>query len=157
ETATRRGGRSGHQPKAPQPKKADELCRRQLNDAGLKPCPATAANTCTRSDLLSSGASYASITVTPNNAVNAPSPLTNQASVSAGGSSPATWSDSARIIQISGDFGGNRMPDILLQFPDGSMGVWYLGGTGRQLPITAFAFLAGPSMGIKLVDVADLN
>ena len=47
-------------------------------------------------------------------------------------------------------------PDVFLQFPDGSMGVWNLTVTGRQLSIASFAFLATPSP-YKLVDVADIN
>lgn len=41
--------------------------------------------TCTRADVLAAGASYPGITVTVNVASNAPSPLTNSASVSGGG------------------------------------------------------------------------
>jgi hypothetical protein len=55
------------------------------------------------------------------------------------------------------DFDGNGVPDVALQFPDGSIGIWYMGGPGRQLPIAGFSFLAGPSTGISLVTVADLN
>jgi uncharacterized protein (TIGR03437 family) len=51
------------------------------------------ASTCTRGDVLNPGASYPAITVTVNVASNAPSPVTNQATVSGGGSNPATASD----------------------------------------------------------------
>jgi hypothetical protein len=56
-----------------------------------------AANTCTRSDALPSGASYSAITVTINVASNAPAQATNQVSVSGGGSVTATASDPTTI------------------------------------------------------------
>jgi hypothetical protein len=58
---------------------------------------------------------------------------------------------------VRGDFGGNGVPGVALQFPDGSMGVWYLTSAARYISISNFAFLAGPSSGIYLVNVADLN
>jgi uncharacterized protein (TIGR03437 family) len=48
---------------------------------------------CTRSDVLSPGSSYPAITVTVNVASNAPSQVTNQVTVSGGGSGSATASD----------------------------------------------------------------
>jgi uncharacterized repeat protein (TIGR01451 family) len=48
-------------------------------------CPSSPGNTCTRSDALAPGGSYPDITVTVNVAVNASSPLTNQATVTGGG------------------------------------------------------------------------
>ena len=59
-------------------------------------CP-TGGNTCTRSDVLTAGASYPSITVTVNVAGNASSPLVNGVSVSGGGSATATATDSTVI------------------------------------------------------------
>ena len=56
--------------------------------------------TCTRADVLAAGASYPGITVTVNVASNAPSPLTNSASVSGGGelnTSNDAASDSATL------------------------------------------------------------
>jgi len=50
-------------------------------------------STCTRSDVLSPGASYPAITVTVNVASNAPSQVTNQVTVSGGGSGSSTASD----------------------------------------------------------------
>ncbi len=53
--------------------------------------------TCTRSDPLSGGSSYPAITVTVNVAPNAASQVTNQATVSGGGSAAATASDLTAI------------------------------------------------------------
>jgi uncharacterized repeat protein (TIGR01451 family) len=57
-------------------------------------------NSCTRSDVLAPGASYAPITVTVEVATDAVSPLVNQASVSGGSSPAATASDSTSLIQL---------------------------------------------------------
>ena len=59
---------------------------------------ASGATTCTRSDSLAPGASYAPITVTVNVAGNAASPQVNTAGVSGGGSAPAGASDSTTIV-----------------------------------------------------------
>ena len=56
------------------------------------------SNTCTRSDALNPGSSYPSITVTVNVATDAPSQVTNQVSVSGGGSVTASASDVATIV-----------------------------------------------------------
>ncbi len=53
--------------------------------------------TCTRSDVLAGGASYPSIAVTVNVAPDAPSVVTNQVSVSGGGSTTANASDPTTI------------------------------------------------------------
>jgi uncharacterized repeat protein (TIGR01451 family) len=53
--------------------------------------------TCTRSDVLSAGVSYPTITVTVNVAAGASSPQVNQANVSGGGSTAAATSDSTTI------------------------------------------------------------
>ncbi len=53
---------------------------------------------CSRSDALAAGASYPAITVTVNVASNAPSQVTNQVTVSGGGSVSATASDTATIL-----------------------------------------------------------
>src|SRR5207249_6830181 len=91
---------------------------------------------------------------------NAPSQVTNQITASGGGSVTVSTTDVTTVTpstRPAGDFDGNGVPDILLQFPDGSAGVWYLNAAGRQLTITGFAFMAGPSSGITVVDAADLN
>jgi uncharacterized repeat protein (TIGR01451 family) len=56
-------------------------------------CPGTAANNCTRSNVLNGGASYPAIMVTVNVASSASSQLTNHVSVSGGGSGPASTGD----------------------------------------------------------------
>ena len=56
-----------------------------------------AGSTCTRSDVLSPGLSYPAITVTMNVASNAPSQVTNQVTVSGGGSASATANDVTNI------------------------------------------------------------
>lgn len=53
---------------------------------------------CSRSDALAAGTSYAPITVTVNVASNAPSQVINQVTVSGGGSVSATASDTATIL-----------------------------------------------------------
>ena len=55
-------------------------------------------STCTRSDVLSAGASYPAIAVTVNVASTAPSQVTNQVTVSGGGSTSATASDLTTIV-----------------------------------------------------------
>jgi hypothetical protein len=56
-------------------------------------CPGTAANNCTRSDTLVTGASYPILTVTVNVTAVSPTQVTNQISVSGGTSAVATASD----------------------------------------------------------------
>jgi uncharacterized repeat protein (TIGR01451 family) len=69
-----------------------------LTSAGMSGSGWTCQNTsCTRSDVLNSGASYPVITLTVNVAGNATSPQVNQANVSGGGSTPASASDSTAI------------------------------------------------------------
>jgi uncharacterized repeat protein (TIGR01451 family) len=58
-------------------------------------------NTCTRSDSLAGGASYPAITATVNVAASAPSSVTNQVSVSGGGSATANASD-ITVVNASG-------------------------------------------------------
>jgi uncharacterized protein (TIGR03437 family) len=58
-----------------------------------------AAGACTRGDVLNPGASFPAITVTANVAPGTPSQLTNQVTVSGGGSASATANDLATIIQ----------------------------------------------------------
>jgi uncharacterized repeat protein (TIGR01451 family) len=82
-------------------------------------CPGSGgANTCDRSDVLASGASYAAITVKVNVSSTAISPQTNQVSVSGGGMStsvsttdpttinpPATGPDVSIAVSHNGNFG----------------------------------------------------
>jgi uncharacterized repeat protein (TIGR01451 family) len=60
-----------------------------------------ASNTCTRSDVLAAGASYAPIIVTVNVASSAVSPQVNSVSVSGGNSAPAITVDSTVIVANS--------------------------------------------------------
>ena len=62
-------------------------------------CP-SGGNTCTRSDPLAAGASYLPITVTVNVASNAPASVTNQVTVTGGGSAQANASDPTNILQL---------------------------------------------------------
>jgi len=64
-------------------------------------------NTCTRSDVLNSAASYSAIIVTVNVAANATSPQVNQAAVAGGGSPGANTTDSTSIT-IPGTLSVNR-------------------------------------------------
>jgi hypothetical protein len=61
-------------------------------------CP-SGGTSCTRSDILGGGFSYPPITVTVNVSSNPTTPLTNQVTVSGGGSFPATASD-VTIVQV---------------------------------------------------------
>src|SRR5579872_1453660 len=56
-------------------------------------CPGTAANNCTRSDELVAGSSYAPLIVIVNVSANAPPQVTNQVSLSGGGSSGVSATD----------------------------------------------------------------
>jgi len=55
-------------------------------------------NTCIRTDVLNASLSYPAITVTVNVAATAPSPVTNQVSVSGGNSAPASASNTAVVV-----------------------------------------------------------
>jgi hypothetical protein len=59
------------------------------------------SNVCTRSDTINSGAGYPAIAVNVNVAANAPSAVTNQVSVSGGGSVTASASDLTAISAFS--------------------------------------------------------
>ena len=58
------------------------------------------SNTCARSDVLSVGANFPTITATVNVSANAPSPETNQVSVAGGGSASATGRDTTVIVSL---------------------------------------------------------
>jgi outer membrane protein assembly factor BamB len=57
-------------------------------------------NTCARSDVLNASLSYPAITVTVNVPPSAPSPVTNQVSVSGGNSAPASTSGTAVVVPL---------------------------------------------------------
>ena len=61
--------------------------------------------TCTRQDALAAGASYPSITLTVNVAASAGSPVINQASVSGGGLTAGSASDSTTVLAAFSDVG----------------------------------------------------
>ena len=92
-------------------------------------CPA-GGTTCTRSDALAAGASYPAITVTVNVASNAPASVTNQASVSGGGSATANASDPTTTIippQISsGDVvsAGLSSPPVQVASPNAILSIF---------------------------------
>jgi uncharacterized repeat protein (TIGR01451 family) len=76
-------------------------------------CP-SGADTCTRGDALAAGASYPAITVTVNVAANAPASVTNQASVSGGGSAIADASDVTTVKSPCdvGQYGTTNVADV---------------------------------------------
>ena len=78
------------------------------------------SNTCTRSDLLSGGASYPSITVTVNVAINAISPQVNQVSVLVAGATAASTSDPTAIVSA----GGGPSSASFLGFDSSTQGNW---------------------------------
>jgi trimeric autotransporter adhesin len=99
--------------------------------------------TCTRSDELSGGSSYPPIAVTVNVASNAASQLTNQVSVSGGGSSTANTSDPTAVasagLSIAKTHNGN--------FAQGQSGATYLVTVTNQAG-------AGPTNGTVTVTEA---
>ena len=100
---------------------------------------ATGGTTCTRSDGLAAGASYPAVTVTVNVAANATSPLVNQASVSGGGSTPASASDSTVILSTLAIKTNSTLPN-------GDVGLAYgesLAASGGTQIYTAWAITAG--------------
>ena len=100
-----------------------------------------ASSTCTRSDVLTAGASYPPITVTVNVAVNAISPLANTATVSGGGSSTASASASAIIAG-----------DPILSIANVNAGSFSLGQQAATYTLTVSnAAVAGPTSGTVTV------
>ena len=91
---------------------------------------ACGTNTCTRSDPLGPGISYAAITVMVNVAANAASPQVNTVSVSGGNSASANTTDSTTITQVSlpafftgeDNLGGGV---FYLAFPNGTLFGYY--------------------------------
>ena len=78
-------------------------------------------------------------------------PVPNAIQVANGGATDAL------VLSLGNSPWPAPIKDVFVQFPDGSMGIWYVGRTGRDLFITGSASLAGPSSGTTLVDVAHLN
>jgi uncharacterized repeat protein (TIGR01451 family) len=75
-------------------------------------CPA-AGTTCLRSDSLSPGTTYPAITVTMNVAAAAPSQVTNQATVSGGGSANAGTGDPTTILPFTCAITGDLVTSIV--------------------------------------------
>ncbi len=107
-------------------------------------CP-IGGNTCTRSDALLTGASYPPITVTVNVASNAPSQVTNQVSVSGGGSATADAGDLTTITTtytISGQVtvGGTALTGVTVTLTGGPGGTKTTDASGNYsftgLPIS---------------------
>lgn len=92
-----------------------------------------AGNTCSRSDALNGGSSYAPITVTVNVAANAVSPQVNSVSVSGAGFATANATDSTTITttHVLDDFYGDDTPDLVWENDSTTqVSVHYYGGLG---------------------------
>lgn len=89
-----------------------------------------ATNACTRGDALGAGANYPAIIVSVNVATNAPSSVTNQASVSGGGSAAASFLDPTTIVP----------PSTIASLSPGSATA---GGAGFTLIVTGTNFFSG--------------
>ncbi|MBZ5724083.1 MAG: FG-GAP-like repeat-containing protein [Acidobacteriia bacterium] len=123
-------------------------------------CPAS-GTTCTRSDVLAPGSSYPAITVTVNVAANAPSQVTNQVSVSGGGSASLSASDVTNITNITsrvaGDFDGDGHLDLVWQNDaTRELTVWNLGGT-QGATFLGWHPLNGSVPGWRVVGIADFD
>jgi len=115
-------------------------------------------NSCTRADVLNAGLSYPAITVTVNVAASAPSPVTNQVSVSGGNSAPASASDTAvvvtsPILSISETHGGN--------FSQGQTAAVYTATVSNQAgagPTSGMVTVTGTTpVGLTLVSMAGIG
>jgi uncharacterized repeat protein (TIGR01451 family) len=76
-------------------------------------CQTNPTISCLRNDSLGTGLSYSSIYVTVNVAANAPSPVTNQVSVSGGGSITAAASDPATVAVFTCDLNGDSSINVI--------------------------------------------
>jgi len=107
-------------------------------------CP-PGGNTCSRSDTLTGGSIYPSITALVNVAANAGSPLINNVSVSGGGSASATTTDST-VVNIN---------PAVLSIAKSHSGSFTQGQNGATYTITVSNGVgAGPTSGV--VTVADV-
>ena len=116
---------------------------------------ACSGSTCTRSDVLAAGASYASILVYVDVAPNAISPQVNSVTVSGTGFSPSVSTDSTVIVNppTPFDFNADSRADILWQLPStGDLWVWFMNGTA----LAANAALSGPTSW-RVPAAADFN
>ena len=104
-------------------------------------CPNGGASaTCTRSDALLGGGSYPAITVTVNVAGSAPSQVTNQASVSGGGSGQASASDPTVIQPVNATCSFTLTPTSASLSQNGTASS---GGVLPEVPVTV-----GISLGV---------
>jgi uncharacterized repeat protein (TIGR01451 family) len=97
--------------------------------------------TCTRSDALNAGSSYPTITVTSTVAGNAPASITNNVSISGGGSTGGTGSDTVTV---------NPPPTPSLTIKKTHVGNFTQGGTGTYT-ITVQNVGTGPTSGTVTV------
>jgi trimeric autotransporter adhesin len=74
---------------------------------------ACGSNSCTRSDALPGGASYSPITVTVGVDPSVASPVTNQATVSGGGSPTATVNDVTVLVRLSCDVNSDTLVNVV--------------------------------------------
>jgi hypothetical protein len=59
------------------------------------------------------------------------------------------------IVAVA-DLDGNGHPDLIWQYTDGSVVVWYMGGAGGST-LLSYKYLSGPEPGWRLAAVADLD
>ena len=120
-----------------------------MNGAGWS----CSGNTCTRADVLNGGSSYPPIAVTVNVAGNAPSQVTNQVSVSGGGSAEAQASDVTSINRAGGLGSALRFVPVIpcrvadTRNPEGDFG-------GPGMPGDSTRSFAIPRSGCGIPDTA---
>src|SRR5439155_21821816 len=107
----------------------DAACRidRVVNVRNRLDALGTAANNCTRSDVLERRRESYPPTVTVNGAASAPAQVTNQVRVSGGGSATANT-----------DMDADAHPDSVIRNNDGALGVCFLSGA-QDNQITLFS------------------
>jgi FG-GAP-like repeat len=123
------------------------------------------SSSCSRSNSLGGGASYAPIIVTVNVVNNASSPQVNLVSVSGGGSASASTTDSTTIIgdsgpvpPVSGDFNRDGHPDLIWQNDSTSrVMLWYMGGNGGAALQSLNWISQAGEPGWRVAAVADFN
>jgi hypothetical protein len=100
---------------------------------------ACVSTSCTRSDALAGGATYPTITVTVDVTANAPSSLTNSATVSGGGSTSSTANDPTTIIP------SNSTPGPRLSILKSHVGNFTQGQVGASYILTVSNLGTGPT------------
>jgi glucose/arabinose dehydrogenase len=116
--------------------------------------------TCTRSDVLVGGSNYPTITLTVNVAGNAPSSVTNTATVSGGGDGTAAnniATDPTAIVAVVSpnrrDFNGDGKADILWRDTSGTVAMWFLNGAS----VIGAGFPGNASTEWTIAGVGDFN